>query len=229
MPKILLVSTSAGSMGGNPTGLWISELAEPYYAFKAAGHEVQIASIKGGAVPIDKGSMSGDFFTSDAKKFMHDPDAVAELCHSSKVGDLNASMFDVVYLTGGHGCCVDFVGVDAAGLVNMVQMAYAADKLIAADCHGPMGLIDCKKPDGKPLVAGKKVTAFTNAEEAAVGATEWVSQGSVLMETKFQELGASFVAGADWGSNVVVDGKLITAQNPGSAVACAAKVIEMLA
>ena len=101
MPKVLLVSTSAPSLGGNPTGLWLSEMAEPYYAFKAAGIEVQIASTKGGAVPIDAGSMGGDFFTADARRFMHDPEAFGALCHSSKVGDLNASMFDCVYLTGG--------------------------------------------------------------------------------------------------------------------------------
>ena len=229
MVKILLVSTSAPSMGGNPTGLWLAELAEPYYLFKAAGFEIQIASTAGGAVPIDQNSMSGDFFTAEAKKFMHDPEAFGLLCHSSKVGDLNASMYDCVYLTGGHGCCVDFVGIKAAGLVNMVQAAYATGKLVAADCHGPMGLIDCKKPDGKtPLVSGHKVTAFTNAEEAAVGATDWVTGSSVLMEDKFKELGATFSGGPDWGANVVVDGKLITAQNPGSAIACAEKVIEML-
>ena len=80
---------------------------------------------------------------------------------------------------------VDFVGPAAAGLKALVEGAYAADKVVAADCHGPMGLLEATKPDGTPLVAGLKVTAFTNAEEAAVGATEWVTSNSVLMETKF--------------------------------------------
>ena len=112
-------------MGGGPTGLWLSELAEPYYLFKEAGLEVQIASTAGGAVPIDANSMGGDFFTAEAKKFMHDQEAFGLLCHSSKVGDLNAESFDCVYLTGGHGCCMDFVGVQAAGLINIVQGACA--------------------------------------------------------------------------------------------------------
>lgn len=226
--KVLLISTSAGTLGGRSTGLWISELAEPYYLFKGAGFEVQIASTAGGAVPIDAGSMGGDFFTAEAKQFMTDAEAFGALCHSAKVGDLSAESFDCVYLTGGHGCCVDFVGVQAAGLISMVEGAYATGKIVAADCHGPMGLLDCKKPDKTPLVAGHKVTSFTNAEEAAAGAADWVKSSSLLMEDKFKELGATFVGGPDWGSHVVVDGKLVTAQNPGSAVECAKKVIELL-
>ena len=94
-------------MGGNPTGLWLAELAEPYYAFTKAGYEVTIASVAGGPVPIDKGSMGGDFFTADAKAFMHDADAFSALSHSKKIGDFKGDDFDLVYLTGGHGCCVD--------------------------------------------------------------------------------------------------------------------------
>ena len=134
------------------------------------------------------------------------------------------------------GCAFSFcvpynrsVGPAAKGLVTVVEGAYAAGKLIAADCHGPMGLIDCKKPDGTPLVAGLSVTSFTNSEEAAAGATAWVEANSVFMETKFTELGATFAAGADWSSHVVVDGKVITAQNPGSAIACAEACIKALA
>ena len=159
---------------------------------------------------------------------MHDAEAFGALSHSHKLSELKHADYDCIYLTGGHGCCVDFVGEAAAGLKALIEGAYAAGKLIAADCHGPMGLIEPKKPDGTPLVAGCKVTCFTNAEEAAAGATEWVTGNSVLMETKLGELGATFVGGPDWGPNVVVDGKLVTAQNPGSAIGCAEKVIEML-
>ena len=92
---------------------------------------------------------------------------------------------------------------------------------MAADCHGPYALIECKKADGSPLVAGLEVTGFTNAEEAAAGATEWVTSNAKLMQTAFEEQGAKFNAGPDWASNVCAAGNLITAQNPGSAVACA--------
>lgn len=213
-------------MAGNPTGIWLSELAEPYYAFKEKGYELTVASSAGGPIPIDKGSMGGDFFTADAKKFMHDAEAVSMLTHSVKLDASMADGFDCVYLTGGHG--VDFVGPKAAPLVAIVEKMYAAGKVVAADCHGPMGLIDCKKPDGSPLVAGLEVTAFTDAEETAVGALEWVTGNSKSMQQAFTAAGAKYNAGADWGSNVCIAGNLITAQNPQSAVACAAATIKAL-
>jgi putative intracellular protease/amidase len=106
---------------------------------------------------------------------------------------------------------------------------YADGKVIAADCHGPYGLIDCTKPDGSPLVAGLEVTAFTDSEEKGAGAMEWVLGNAKSMEATFKEQGATFVGGPDWGSHVKVSGNLITAQNPGSAPACAEAVIAALA
>ena len=84
--KMLIVSTSAGSMGGNPTGLWLAELAEPWFVFGEAGYEITLASPAGGAIPIDAGSMAEGFFTDDAKKFMLDAKAVGALCHRCVAG-----------------------------------------------------------------------------------------------------------------------------------------------
>ena len=172
--SVVIVNTSAGAMGGNPTGLWLSELADPYYALKEAGLDVTIASIAGGAIPIDPGSMGENFFGEKAKKFMHDAAAVGALTHSVKVDAAMADQFDCVYLAGGHGCCVDFVGPQASALKALVEAAYAAGKIVAADCHGPMGLLECTV-GGAPLVKGLEVTAFTNIEEDQAGATEWVT------------------------------------------------------
>ena len=160
-------------MGGNPTGLWLSELADPYYALKEAGLDVTIASIAGGAIPIDPGSMGENFFGEKAKQFMHDQAAVGALTHSVKVQASMADQFDCVYLAGGHGCCVDFVGEQGKELKALIEAAYAAGKIVAADCHGPMGLLEATI-DGAPLVKGLEVTAFTNLEEDQAGATEWV-------------------------------------------------------
>lgn len=226
---ILLVSTSAGSMGGRSTGLWLAELAEPYYKFKAAGFDVTIASPAGGACPIDPGSLKGDFFTADAKKFMHDGEAVGAFLHSVKLDVSHVGQFDCVYVAGGHGCCVDMAGAAHVALKAIIEAQYTAGKVVASDCHGPYCLIECKKADGTPLVAGLEVTGFTNAEEVAAGAYEWVTSNAKLIETTFEEQGAKFNAGADWESNVVVAGNLITAQNPGSAPACADAVIKALA
>ena len=247
--SVVIVNTSAGAMGGNPTGLWLSELADPYYALKEAGLDVTIASIAGGAIPIDPGSMGENFFGEKAKKFMLDQAAVGALTHSVKVDAAMADQFDCVYLAGGHGCCVDFVGGAAKELKALVEAAYAAGKIVAADCHGPMGLLECTV-GGAPLVKGLEVTAFTNVEEDQAGTTEWVTASarilrrsrhphwlicaqvkanSVFMEDEFAKLGAVFKKGDPWTAHVCKAGNLITAQNPQSADACAAAVVEALA
>ena len=113
-------------------------------------------------------------------------------------------------------------------MAPLVSAFYNAGKLTAADCHGPYALIDAKKTDGTPLVAGLEVTAFTNLEEEQAGATAWVSANAIFMETAFTEQGATFKAADPWTSNVVVAGNLVTAQNPQSATAAAEKCIEML-
>ena len=239
--SVVIVNTSAGSMGGGPTGVWLSELADPYYAFQAAGLEVTVASIAGeraarkspgpwrwrgwwgirrprptrrapraprdhhnaarcdaflpragGAIPIDANSMGDPYFGDQAKKFMHDQKAVGALTHSVKVEASMADAFDCVYLAGGHGCCVDFVGGAAKELKALVEAAFAKGKVVAADCHGPMGLLECTV-GGAPLVKGLEVTAFTNIEEDQAGATEWVkaSAGIKFCGTAYQCVGCT--------------------------------------
>mmetsp|Transcript_21639 Transcript_21639/g.28789 ORF Transcript_21639/g.28789 Transcript_21639/m.28789 type:complete len:235 (-) Transcript_21639:318-1022(-) len=227
--KILIVSTSASEMEGHPTGLWLEELAAPYYTFVEAGYDVTIASVKGGPVPIDQNSVSEPFFTDDAKKFMHDGAAVGMLSHTKAVADLVgdvAESFDAVFLPGGHGTCADFVGDAAVALHKVVETMFAANKVVAAVCHGPMGLTGCVKGEEKlPLVKDLKVAAFTDSEEAAVGLTEKVP---FLLESKLKEQGAIHESGDDWSEKVCVDGKLVTGQNPQSSKLCAEKVVELL-
>ena len=154
--------------------------------------------------------------------------SIGALTHSVKVEASMADQFDCVYLAGGHGCCVDFVGEQGKELKALIEAAYAAGKIVAADCHGPMGLLEATV-DGAPLVKGLEVTAFTNVEEDQAGATEWVKANTVFMEDEFQKLGAVFKKGDPWTAHVCKAGNLITAQNPQSADACAAAVIEALA
>ena len=171
--QIAIVCTSADLMGDMPTGAWMEEVATPYYALKAAGVDVTIVSIKGGEVPIDQGSLAGDFNTPDCVKFAADEEAMAALKNSVKLSEEHANSLDGIYLAGGHGTCVDFV--DNALLTKTIETQYAAGKPVAADCHGPIALCGCVKPDGTPLVKGLNVTCFTDTEEAAVGLTEKVS------------------------------------------------------
>jgi len=223
--QIVLVSTSAAYLEGHPTGLWLEELAAPYYKFKEAGFDVVIASIQGGPVPIDAGSITGDFFTDEAKRFMHDGPAFGELCHSVPISavDFGSANVKAVFLCGGHGVEVDFV--ENATLKAAIETLYASGKVVAAVCHGPVCLAQCNKPGGEPLVSGLETTGFSNAEEAAVGLTE---KCKWLIEDKFKELGSSYAAADNWNSNVKVAGNLITGQNPQSSAACADAVLARL-
>lgn len=183
-----------------------------------------IASPKGGPIPIDSNCMAPDFFTEPSKKFMHSAAAIGKLSHSLKVDEIDFSDIDVIYLTGGHGTCVDFI--NNPGLTQKIEsMANVNDNVVAAVCHGVLGLVDCKKEDGTPLVAGKSITGFADSEEEAVGLTKVVP---FLLETKLKEQGATYSKTSDWGSKVCVDGKLITGQNPQSSEECAKAVIAML-
>ena len=222
--KIAIICTSANMMGDVPTGAWMEEVATPYYALKEAGHDVTIVSVAGGEVPIDQGSLAENFNTDDCKKFMADEVAMAALRNSVKLDDTAAAAFDGVYLAGGHGTCVDFV--DNAVLTATVEAQYAAGKPVAADCHGPIALASCKKPDGTALVKGLNVTCFTDSEEAAVGLTAKVP---FLVEAKFREQGGVFASADDWNPKACVDGNLVTGQNPQSSKVCVDAFIELLA
>lgn len=224
--RVLIVSTSHDKLGDTDqlTGSWLEEIAAPYYVFKEAGCEVVLASIKGGAVPLDEASLSGDFFTPAAKRFKDDAEAWAALQSTTPVADISTPAdFDAVYLPGGHGIMYD--GPDNADLARVLGAAAAAGKVVSAVCHGPAGLVGAQGPDGKPLVAGKKVTGFTNSEEAAVGKTHVVPW---LLEDKLQELGGQYVKQGDWAEFVVTDGRLVTGQNPSSSAEVAKAVVALL-
>ena len=227
--KVLFLSTSAPYFGKSneiPTGVWLEELASPYQIFKSAGYEITIASPSGGPIPIDAGSLGEAFFTEEAKKFLHDADAMSMFCHTKKIADVaTPGDYDVLYMPGGHGCCSDFV--NNSDVKSAIENVHSAGKIVAVVCHGPIALAECFKADGTtPLVKDLTVTGFSNTEEAAVGQTENVPY---LIETRFKEQGAKYEkAEADWSSHVCVDGNLVTGQNPSSSTAAAQKVVELL-
>ena len=185
------------------TGL--EECAAPYYLFTEAGIEVEMANPTGGPSPIDAGSMGEGFFTEASKKFMHDSAAFGMFSHQKKLADVDPTAYDAIYLSGGHGTCTDFV--DNPALKAAIEKCLAGGKVVAADCHGPIALAQCVKPDGTPLVAGMCVTGFNNSEEAAVQQT-----GNVpfLIETKFTELGAKYEKGDDCEHSPAADNSMAT-------------------
>ena len=221
--SVLLVATSAGKMGDMETGVWLEELAAPYYKFVEQDFNVSLASPKGGAIPIDAGSMQPNFFTEYAKRFMMDPEAVNLLSHSKPIKDINGSNFSSVFLCGGHGTCIDFV--NNSDLDRVLSENYNSGKILAAVCHGPNALASLKTPVGEPLVKDKNVTGFSAEEEENVGLTGKVP---FVIETEFQRLGGKYSKSQPWTSHAVADGRLITGQNPQSSEAAADLVIQKL-
>ena len=214
---ILMVATSADALlNGSKTGVWLEEIAVPYLALANAGLAITVASPKGGAVPIDPHSL-------DEASVAKWPDIMELLKTSAPLTDIQVQGFDAIFLPGGHGTMMDFA-TDAA-LKRLLLDFAKADKIIAAVCHGPAGLVGAKKPDGTPLVAGKTITAFTDEEEVAVQLDKAVP---FMLESTLRSEGANFVGGPMWAPHVEVDGNLITGQNPASSEAIAHAVLERL-
>eukprot|EP00879_Flechtneria_rotunda_P000587 GHRR01000695.1.p1 GENE.GHRR01000695.1~~GHRR01000695.1.p1 ORF type:complete len:274 (+),score=99.92 GHRR01000695.1:240-1061(+) len=213
--QVLMVATSCGSFPNSdvPTGLWLSELAEPFWVLKDAGYDITLASPDGGAVPLDPTSLSDENKTPEAKRMLENDEAKLLLQHTVKLSDISdPTFYDAIFMPGGHGPMYDLAESDLLG--DVLSKAAAAGKIISAVCHGPAGLLKARGPEGKPLVADRQVTAFTNTEEKAVGKDKMVPW---LLEDRLKEAGANFQHAGDWAENVVVDGNLITGQNPASA------------
>jgi len=217
--KILMILTSTATMGDDarPTGVWFEELSTPYYAFVDAGAEVEIASIQGGPVPIDPHSIRASGNPPSVSRFLADEAAMRKLAASAKIdGRFAVDGYSAVFLPGGHGTMWDLpASTDLAGLLSR---AWAQGKVLGAVCHGPAGLVNVKDVDGRPLVAGRHVAAFTNTEEEAAGLTRTVP---FLLETRLRELGAVHERGPDFAPFARRDGRLITGQNPASSEAAA--------
>ena len=176
-----------------------------------------LATPGGGAVPVDAKSTQGDFFTPEAQAFLSNPDTSALLHATIKLADAGSGAdYDVIYLAGGHGAVADFP--DDADLARLLTQAAAAGKVVAAVCHGVVGLFGAKGPGGRPLLAGARCTGFSDAEEVACGMQPAMP---FSVEGRMKALGADYAAGPDWAPHVVVAGKLVTGQNPASSAAVA--------
>lgn len=225
--SILFIVTSHASLGedsGEPTGLWLEELAAPYYAFADAGYRVDIVSISGGSVPIDpRSSADLDQKPPSVERFLADDEALATIDNSPSIADVNGTMYDAIFLPGGHGTMWDLPS--SQPLADLLAETYESGRVVAAVCHGPAGLVNVKLSNGDPLVKGREVSAFTNSEEAAVGLTDAVP---FLLESRLADLGAVIRSGPDFEPFAVVDGNLVTGQNPPSSEKVAELVMGVL-
>ncbi len=224
--KILFILTSASTMGvsDKPTGLWFEELATPYYAFLDTGASVTLASIAGGSAPIDPRSVKpmGENEAS-VDRFLGDVAASGALTDTLPLSAIDISEYDAVFLPGGHGTMWDLP--ESTELAALLGRAWSEGKIVAAVCHGPAGLVNVKDETGAPLVNGRRVTGFSDSEERAAGLDEAVP---FLLETRLLELGGRYESVADFQPFAIVDGRLVTGQNPASSALTAKLTLEAL-
>jgi putative intracellular protease/amidase len=224
--QVLIVVTSHAELGDTkkPTGLYFDELATPYYVLSDENVEVTIASPLGGKTPIVPSSLGdAEKRPANVSRFMADQAAMQKLHNAIPLVKINPANFDGIFLAGGHGTMFDLP--QNKDLANILGHLYDNDKVIAAVCHGPAGLVSAKRADGKSILYGKRVNGFTNSEEEKVELTNVVP---FLLETKMIELGGKFEKAADFAEHVVVDGNLITGQNPASAAKVAEQFFKQL-
>lgn len=225
MSRILMILTAHDELGdtGNKTGFWLEELAAPYYVFVDAGHEVTLASPKGGQSPVDPNSASPQAQTDATRRFEQDEQAQAALGSTTVLSKIDPADFDAVFYPGGHGPLWDLVG--DADSQRVLRETMAAERPLGLVCHAPGILREATDEGGSLLVTGRRVTGFTNGEEQAAGLTEVVP---FLVEDALIAAGADYRKGTDGQEYVVEDGLLVTGQNPASSAGAAQALLRLL-
>jgi putative intracellular protease/amidase len=211
--RALVIASSHGVLDiGIATGVFASELTVPYYAFLDAGLSVDVASIRGGIVPVDPLSMKPAIRSADDDRMLADPRLRGKLMRSPAVADVDFAAYDIVFLAGGWGAAFDFGQSDA--LAERMSAACAAGRILGGICHGPLGLLRARKPDGELLVRGRRLTAVTDLQIRQLG----ITLTPLHPETALRAAGAKFEArrhpARDFFANhFVADGDLVTGQN----------------
>lgn len=224
--KILMVLTSHDTLGdtGKKTGFWLEEFAAPFYVFTDAGADVTVASPRGGQPPLDPSSDAPDAQTDDTRRFRKDEAAQRQLATTVKLSEVDGEDFDAIFYPGGHGPLWDLA--DDEDSQRLIEAFAARQRPIAAVCHAPAVFRHARGTDGEKLVAGRRVTGFTNTEEQAVELTDVVP---FLVEDMLRANGGLYRKGEDWASYVERDGNLVTGQNPASSAAAAKELLALLA
>src|SRR6516165_6597518 len=223
--KILMVLTSHDRLGntGRPTGFWLEEFAAPYFVFRDASVELTLASPKGGRPPVDPKSDLPENQTPAMARFKKDEIAQKALAHTVRLADVKADDFDTVFYPGGHGPMWDLA--ESPVSKALIESFYNSGKPIALVCHAP-GVLRHVTYKGEPLVKDKHVTGFTNGEEEEVQLTKVVP---FLVEDELLRLGAIFEKVRNWQPFSIVDGQLVTGQNPASSTSAAQALLKVLA
>ncbi|MCX5435109.1 type 1 glutamine amidotransferase domain-containing protein [Streptomyces sp. NBC_00569] len=231
MSKILFVVTGAthwtladGTL--HPTGFWAEEAVAPYAAFKAAGHDIVVAT-PGGVVPtVDKGSLAPEFNggQAGADQVAAALDSFGELQHPVKLEDVDLDDYAAVFYPGGHGPMEDLSTDADSG--RLLTLALETGKPLGIVCHAPAAMLAAIKSDGTNAFAGYKVTGFTNTEETQAG---FADKAKWLLQDRLVNAGVDFQEGEPWAPKTVVDRNLVTGQNPSSSAPLAAELLRKLA
>ncbi|HET9146840.1 MAG TPA: type 1 glutamine amidotransferase domain-containing protein [Acetobacteraceae bacterium] len=225
MARIAIIATSHNKIPGteDATGVWYEELSAPYYAFRDAGFEVTIASIRGGEIPFDGRSLGETPMPESVQRFHEDSEALGAARASLPAGAIDMSEYDAVFLPGGHGAMWDFP--ESAVLASILAKAFEQRKIVAAVCHGPAAFVGAKRADGSPLIKGRSIACFTDSEERAVHMETHVP---FLLEARLRDMGAQISTGPDFAPHIMEDGNLLTGQNPKSSTPLAGRVVVAL-
>ena len=197
---------------GVATGVFASELTVPYYVFLDAGMRVDVASPRGGIVPVDPLSLKEMIRTPQDDRLLDDPVFRDKLAKSLAIGDVDFASYDIIYFAGGWGAAFDLGQSDLLG--RKVSDAYAAGRVIGGICHGPLGLLRGRTPEGELIVKGRRVTAVTDKQVRQLG----IEITPLHPETALRQAGARFESETHpardfFANHYVADGDLITGQN----------------
>ena len=224
--RILNVVTNVGHYDdpSHPTGLWLSELTHAWQVFDDRGFEQTIVSPRGGHVPLEPRSLKFPNYDKTAKAWRADPARMALLEQTLAPDDIDSADFDAIYFTGGHAVMYDFP--DSEGLQRITREIFERGDIVASVCHGYCGLLETRLPDGSYLIADRRLTGFAWQEEVLARVDKLVPYNA---EERAKQRGASYEKGRiPFVSHTVVDGNLVTGQNPGSAKETAEKVAALL-
>ena len=218
--KVLFVVTSHGELGdtGKKTGYFLSEVTHPW-SVVSEYYDIDVVSPKGGEPPVDGFDLSDPI----NKRYWEDEVWQQKMHHTLKPQDVDPADYKAIFYAGGHGAMWDFP--DNKELAAIAEAIYEAGGIVAAVCHGPAGLLPIRLKDGSVFVKARKLTSFTNPEEYANGTAAVVP---FLLETALEIEGALFEEGGQWANHVMVDGRLITGQNPQSALHLGQQLLKAL-
>jgi len=226
--RAVVIATNHGVLDvGKPTGVFSSELTVAYYAFRDAGMAVDVASPKGGVIPVDPQSLRAVLRTDACDRFLADEDLRARVSASLIVADLDIAEYDIVYLAGGWGAAFDLGFSEELG--RQITVANEHERVIGGVCHGPLGLIRARAGDGSPLVQGRRVTGVTDKQVYELG----ITSTPLHPETELRRLGANFEGETrfrdPFANHWVVDGNLVTGQNQNAAPMVAREMLRLAA